>query len=957
MPRPFTIVSRAPSASSTEHEEAFVRSYAALHAVARRLAGGDADLAGDLVQDAYVQFVVTRPDLASIERLDAYLAVLVKNIHLSRLRRRSHQRDLHVPLEEYDSAESALRAAQPEQRLIARDALGHLCEHVAAVKDRSRPASILALRFFHGLYPSDIGRIVRATPAAVHEWLRQARQDARRALSGDQGRGQRGGLCEVQWPAAGQNDPAAVVSALREALFTTGAPPCVAPHVRTWYARPARAEAPPLDSRTLSHVAGCRRCFEAVCAVAGLPPSDDHRSWPPGDRPRQRLRGTKRVRDLLEHRPRQLMVCINGHHVGVVCVESARTELQWTVRLDEPVAFAELHSEQGLRMALLHVELPPAGSVVQSVSVALSDDRVLRLSLDFSGVHPAVAVDYVDPSLSSSTAVVAAGPAAPAAEDAPAGECDAPSHSWWTRLSGAWRLAHRLVPVAGAVAVAAAGWWVWSHRPAMPEPSAVIDRAVSSEAEALPAAGAVHRTLRFESRRRGAGEAVFSHRIEAWTRPDQGMRAVRVFDGANHMIAGRWIGDGRDQSVALGVLDDVWSADLSAATFRNRHLQLGQCTTEADAERYTLACGPLAATSLFQALAPAVHAQTMPGPTTVLRAELSLRRSDLHAVRLVLTVPGPAADPGDRIVTLDERALRHVPVSEIPAGVFAPETREAPAAAPSAVVPGRRAVPATPSLEVRVLELIDRIASGEYLSVDRVDATRLSLSGLVSTAERKRSLLDAVADLDAPGAVTTEVRTFAEAARGDRRAAAGRSGSPPRVRLFESGLTTAPIDEYMQARVAPGLDAVAIVRELAPRVLASSERLRRHGLALQALADRFDDRAIADLDDAGARAWRTLLGRHVGECLGAIETLDTMLAPYFDLDDSMPLPAPDALLAASHRLSNEATIVVDALTAAFLASDTAATAEASGARSVLDVRHHLHRARFDARLIRDLAAP
>lgn len=122
MAKPLTLVRRSPAASSTAHEDAFIRSYAGLHAVARRLAGGDTDLADDLVQDAYVQFVVSRPDLAAIDRLDAYLAVLVRNIHISRLRRRAHQRDLHLPLEEYDSAESALRAAEPEQRLRARRA-------------------------------------------------------------------------------------------------------------------------------------------------------------------------------------------------------------------------------------------------------------------------------------------------------------------------------------------------------------------------------------------------------------------------------------------------------------------------------------------------------------------------------------------------------------------------------------------------------------------------------------------------------------------------------------------------------------------------------------------------------------------------------------------------------------------------------------------------------------------
>jgi RNA polymerase sigma factor (sigma-70 family) len=154
---------------------ALVARYRALYACARRLTGGDGDLAGDLLQDAYIQFVVTEPDLERIDHLDAYLAAMVRNLHLSRLRRLANRQDTHVPIEEYDNAACALEHARPEDRIEASDALRRVCEYARSRKSSFKGASVLILRFFHDFYRVEIQRMMAAPAHTVSSLLSRAR--------------------------------------------------------------------------------------------------------------------------------------------------------------------------------------------------------------------------------------------------------------------------------------------------------------------------------------------------------------------------------------------------------------------------------------------------------------------------------------------------------------------------------------------------------------------------------------------------------------------------------------------------------------------------------------------------------------------------------------------------------------------------------------------------------------
>src|SRR5260370_39840668 len=102
-----------PRKPAATHEELFVQRYSWLMSWALQLTQGDRHLAENLVHDAFVQFVLSRPDLNSIKNVEAYLYTTLKNMHLSTARRLARDPEHHLVLGEYDSAALALWHADP----------------------------------------------------------------------------------------------------------------------------------------------------------------------------------------------------------------------------------------------------------------------------------------------------------------------------------------------------------------------------------------------------------------------------------------------------------------------------------------------------------------------------------------------------------------------------------------------------------------------------------------------------------------------------------------------------------------------------------------------------------------------------------------------------------------------------------------------------------------------------
>src|SRR5260370_28502627 len=99
----------------------------------------------------------------------------------------------------------------------------------------------------------------------------------------------------------------------------------------------------------------------------------------------------------MEHRPQELRIAVNGFILGSQQVSSELSKLALTVKVDEPIGFVEVFSEQGVRLLFLDVDQPTDGSIEQSAVVDFDCGLALDLSLSFRGPWPTLNVSYHDP--------------------------------------------------------------------------------------------------------------------------------------------------------------------------------------------------------------------------------------------------------------------------------------------------------------------------------------------------------------------------------------------------------------------------------------------------------------------------------------------------------------------------------------------------------------------------------
>ncbi len=99
MLRPRPVTGPAPT-----HEDLFIQRYDWLMGWALRLTRHDREQAEDLVHDAFVQFMLYRPELAAIQNLEAYLYTTLRNLHLAQVRWSTTTQSRALSIAEYDSA-------------------------------------------------------------------------------------------------------------------------------------------------------------------------------------------------------------------------------------------------------------------------------------------------------------------------------------------------------------------------------------------------------------------------------------------------------------------------------------------------------------------------------------------------------------------------------------------------------------------------------------------------------------------------------------------------------------------------------------------------------------------------------------------------------------------------------------------------------------------------------------
>src|SRR5258708_38592782 len=135
-------------------EDLFVERYDALMGWALSMTSHNQAQAEDLVHDAFIQFTLRSSELSAIENTDAYLHRMLRNMHLSEVRRATLTQESPFSIANFDSAEMGLRSVDPREDITVQDDLRLICQYACARKENSKAGSVLILRFFNSYYPS-----------------------------------------------------------------------------------------------------------------------------------------------------------------------------------------------------------------------------------------------------------------------------------------------------------------------------------------------------------------------------------------------------------------------------------------------------------------------------------------------------------------------------------------------------------------------------------------------------------------------------------------------------------------------------------------------------------------------------------------------------------------------------------------------------------------------------------
>jgi RNA polymerase sigma factor (sigma-70 family) len=588
---------RAATRPEDRREQLFTERYESLLAWALRLTNQNHEAAEDLVQDAFVQFMLGRTGLEQIENIDGYLRRMLRYMHASRMSRQAQRlHDTALSVADYDSLTLGWTAIEPPRRMQAFEELQQICSYACARKESSRAGSVLILRFFHDYFPTEIASVLATSRHCVDQWQRLARREVKLFMN-EPGRLRFVDAKRVAERAAARSfaSSAEPMSELRQMIFLSCKGPCLtADELREIY---LSGNADALATTKLAHIVSCRSCLDAVNSLLGLPllaqrgpaefPSD------PPDRDKPPLDGSgggasgggpvdvrrklgRHLRAISEHKPQELRIAVNGCPVSSLKISSDLTEVDLNLNPDEPVEFVEITSEQGVQ--LLFFSSGKGSESEQWAWIELSEGRTLAAFLRLNG--PSLRVIYKDPlpvELSTDHETLStsglSSPLALVHADAETIESKVTTRrsvdllrSWTNRIVSVLKRTEPgvaddagLSPMSAqldrrriwtrpgfvafvVVALVLAGFLIWNNRPEMALTAGILlERAdVAEQTVAQLRDHASHRLINLEERRSSEGAVVSRRRIEIWQNHATGDRAQRLYDETNQLIAGTW---------------------------------------------------------------------------------------------------------------------------------------------------------------------------------------------------------------------------------------------------------------------------------------------------------------------------------------------------------------------------------------------------------------------------------
>ena len=904
--------------AAASHEDSFIERYERLLAWSLKLTGHDRQLAEDLLHDTFVQFTLSRPDLNSIHDLDGYLFAMLRNSHLSHVRRVPYVRTASVSTAEFDSVEIGLRATDVRDQIKVQDELRLICHYALLRKETSKAGSVLILRFFHGYYPSEIAQLLISNLPAVRKWLQLARNEAKLYLDSPTALAfMRESHSEVKPQIGFASTTEELLTDLRRMIFSSRQGECSSRSQLQQIYRPN--ESSTIDGQHLAHMVSCRGCLDHVNEILSLPLLQDRyptdmagKDTTPkggagggptgtsGGGERGVRRSLRRVKETFEHYPKELLIAVNGYVQVSQKVSSDRMEQTLSLAIEERIGFVEIFSEQWVRLFFLNINPPPDGAFEQSLCIALSEGRSLEASLDFSGPCPSLQLVYNDPTLvgeSVTVSIAEENTCATAASETQAATSSAGSGTFKQTAEQLWRSLHKwsfwlkpsTVTALLAVILIAAVLFFGVRRVQPPGVSVAMLLSESAAAEKTMASRTdqvLHRTISLEEKS-STGALIARRKLEIWQSAERGLTARRLYDERGSLVAGDWRRAGIQTIYHHGSRPQVQSVPgpIAGLGFDNAW-QLSP-----SAEEFTSLIGRPEAVRLEETATSYVitHDGAANDSRGLIKATLVLSRADLRAVEETLSIRQGNEQREYRFV---ETSYERRPPGAVAPVVFEPDPELLSSSQPEIRNPKLETVDsatgpqpfaptlATPELEVEAWRLLNQAGAdtGEQISVARTSEGQLKIDGLVDTEMRKGELLRALSPIAKQSAVRINILTVAEAVAKERRSQPQQT-KPGQVTIQRVETSSEEFPVKQQLRGHFGSDEEA--RRFAAQTISRSRRAMSHAAALKRLVSQFSASELRALVPDARAKWLDLVRSHARAFQQETAALRQELSPIF----------------------------------------------------------------------------
>jgi RNA polymerase sigma factor (sigma-70 family) len=978
---------RAAAQLEDNREQLFTERYESLIVWAVRLTN-DRAAAEDLVQDAFIQFMIGRTRLEEIENIDGYLRRMLRYMHIARMSRPSQRlQDTTLSVADYDTCRLGWTAVETPRRMQASEELHQICVYACSRKESSRAGSVLILRFFHDYFPTEIARVLSTSRTCVDQWQRLARREAKLFIS----QPNRLRFVDVKAPTAPAwieypGSDCDLMLALRRMILNSCNGICLTPEELEKAYAPESADT--LSTPRLAHVVSCPECLDAVNTHLGLPllaqryetdkcdadePPRDGAGGGSGSTPtvlpnrfKQQLRETR------EHKPKELRIALNGCPVSSFKITSELSEFDLNLTSEEPLEFIEVSSEQGIQLLFLGIN-DTESEDEQWAEIELSEGRTLEVCLRVREV-PRLHVVYVDSvaaEVSLNNAVKGKVLSSPltvvprvleaAQERSTFGErarrllaalkrvfgrtteresSAAPPDLFeatigYRRGSGYWPV---FVTVLVSFAAVVAGILLYKSKlESAVSATNLLERARVVETSNENSTDRVgNQTTNLEVRLSSEGAVVSRHSIVSWEDYARGQRIQRLYNESGRLIAATTqSGDRASRTVyhhgskaqragantpenLLLDLDDIWELTPSARDFQQLIAEPAAAEVRETSTSYVVQ----------------YQKERVIGASRLLKATLTLAKSDLHPTEQTLLVQRGAETREYRFVVTDSKLL---PTNSVAPAVFDVEPeligetgaesrsgdwarRDHPSGTPAST-----STIASSELEIDVEYLLNQVKANrnEQVALTRNESGSLRVEGVVDTAERRTEFLRALAPVINNPAVSIRIRTVAEASKEST------NGATASVRELEVTANTIAVDQelrdYFSRRGSNTESVDEAVRSYSSRVVDGAYRALFHAVKLKRLTARFagvDMRALAP--DARLK-WLAMLREHSTAFDRETTALSEDLATIFplekvDITEDLTIESDADLIRAVERLHRLALAVNEALRGAFVIS-------------------------------------